>query len=131
LESTYVPQYGADSPCEVSAQIIDALSNHSNLESLTLSHSHAKWSRRGFAALARFLPSASKLKDLDLSGEGWNDEGANAVSAALAGNETLKKILFDDNDEIKSAGWKGFSPYSPITQPLWTRTIPTTRFSSC
>ena len=102
-------QYGADSPCEVSAQIIDALSNHSNLESLTLSHSNAKWSRRGFAALARFLPNASKLKDLNLSGEGWTNEGAALVSAALAGNETLKEISFDDNDEIKSAGWKGFS----------------------
>ena len=106
----YFPtQYGADSPCEVSAQIIDALSNHSNLESLTLSHGHAKWSRRGFAALARFLPNASKLKDLNLSGGGWTNEGAALVSAALAGNETLKEILFNDNDEIKSAGWKGFS----------------------
>lgn len=102
-------QYGADSPCEVSAQIIDALSNHSNLESLTLTHSNAKWSRRGFAALARFLPGASKLKDLDLSGEGWTNEGAALVSAALAGNETLKEISFDDNNEITSAGWKGFT----------------------
>ena len=79
------------------------------MESLTLSHSHAKWSRRGFAALARFLPSASKLKNLDLSGEGWTNEAAALVSAALAGNETLKQISFDYNDEITSAGWKGFS----------------------
>jgi len=79
------------------------------LEHVSLSHSYAKWSRRGFTALARFLPSASKLKNLDLSGEGWTNEGAALVSAALAGNETLKEISFDDNDEIKSAGWKGFS----------------------
>jgi len=103
-------QYGADSPCEVSAQIIDALSNHSNLESLTLSHSHAKWSRRGYAALARFLRSASKLTKLNLSGGGMSDEGAAIVCAALAGNETLKDITFENYEcEITSAGWKGFT----------------------
>jgi hypothetical protein len=101
-------EYMGDSPCEVSEQIFDALSNHPNLENVETSHSHCKWSREGYGALARFL-SGSKVKQLGLIG-GMDDEGAIAVSGVLNGNDVLKEIYFDDlqDQEITSTGWEAF-----------------------
>ena len=98
-----------ESPCEVSEQIINALSNHSDLEYVQISHgSNTKWIRRGYDALTRFI-SDSKVKKLGLSG-GMNDEGAIAVAAALDGNTTLNEIVINYYAlEITGTGWKAFT----------------------
>ena len=81
-----------------------------NLEDVRLSHGYAKWSSRGYDALARFL-SYSKVKKLGLEG-GLSDEVLVAVSAALEGNDTLKEMYLDDYDieeRVSAAGWKAFA----------------------
>ena len=103
-------EHGGDDPCEVSADIINALSRHTNLEDVRLSHGYTKWSSRGYAALARFL-SGSKVKKLGLEG-GLSNEVLVAVSAALVGNDTLKEIYLDDyniEENVSAAGWKTFA----------------------
>jgi hypothetical protein len=98
-------------PCEVSADIINALVNHTNLEDLSLSHGRKSWSREGYAALARFL-SNSKVKELQLSGGNMSDEGVQAIAGALGENDTLKEIIFGGSwgdYGITSTGWKAFS----------------------
>lgn len=94
-------------PCEVSAEIINALVHHTDLENLSLSHGRKSWSRGGYAALARFL-SDSKVKTLQLSGGSMSDEGIIAVTDALGENDTLKEIIVDE-DCITGTGWKAFA----------------------
>lgn len=96
-------------PCEESADIITALTCHTDLEDLTLSHTYNSWSREGYAALAGFL-SDSKVKKLRLPGGNMSDEGIIAVTDALGENDTLKEIIIDDDsDNITSTGWKAFA----------------------
>ena len=94
-------------PCEVSAEIINALVNHTDLKHLSLSHGRKSWSREGYAALAGFL-SGSKVKELQLSGGSMSDEGVQAIAGALGENDTLKEIIIDE-DNITSTGWKTFA----------------------
>ena len=101
--------YDGDEDCEVSGDIIDALSNHPDLEDVRLSHNYTKWSQRGYAALVRFI-SGSNVKKLNLEGfeETMDDEGAIAVAAALGVNNTLKECILDE-ENITSTGWKAFA----------------------
>jgi len=83
------------------AEIIEAVSLHSQLEKLELWRMNI--GRKEYSALANLLLMTSELRALNLCNTGFDDEGMEALVGALA-NSSLISLDLSDNRAITSRG---------------------------
>jgi Ran GTPase-activating protein (RanGAP) involved in mRNA processing and transport len=86
-----------------------ALANTTTLQTLTLSE-NSSITAAGLRALSSLFRSACPVETLHLEDMNIGDDGAEALTAALAGNTSLKHLTISpDSAGITRTGWSAFS----------------------
>ena len=105
------------------SDIIEGMAAHPQLEKLDLAGMNV--GRNECVALSTILPSATRLKELNLCNNGIDDEGAVILASALDGNCTLRKLHL-----ITKRGWRAIftllqSPQSSLENIYVSRNMTT------
>ena len=93
---------------ELVAELIGALDGYHNLGELNLMSNNV--GRSGCTALGNLLKQPTcKLEEMNLDSCGIDNEGLTILANGLVGNNTLKRIILNENTSINVEGWEALS----------------------